>query len=313
MAAKKLINSVSLEGLLYEHKLEKKITGENSKAPGTEYIAGTISIATDGECLNVVPVHYSYVTPTTSTGKENRNYKLFCDIIDGNLGTVMGNGKENAAKLHVDTAIDLNEFYTDRDGKEELVSAKRLEGGFVTKVAEIAEEVTKRNFFKVDMLITKAVEMEANEEKNLPAKVVLSGYIFDFRRSALPVSFSVTNPAAMQYFLNAEPSDKDPFFTQVWGSQLSQTIKIKSETESAFGETLVTESSRTRKDYIITGAAREPYVWDDENTLTAKEVSEMMANREIKLATIKKNRDEYKAASQAPASAIKPAAGNFIF
>ena len=65
------------------------------------------------------------------------------------------------------------------------------------------------------------------------------------------------------------------------------------------------------KDYIITGAANETYVWDDEDTLTAKEVSEMMAAREIKLATIKKNRDDYKATKN---SAIKTVAtGDYNF
>lgn len=311
--AKNLINKVSLEGLFYEHKLEKKITGENSKAPGTEYITGTISIATDAECLNVVPVHFSYVTEKTSKGKTNKNYDLFVKIIEGKLPTVMANGKEEAAKLHIDTAIALNEFYIERDGKEELVSAKRLEGGFVNEVAEISSEITKRNFFDVDMLITKAVRVEANEERQLPEKVTISGYVFDFARHIMPVSFSVTNPAAMEYFENAEPSEKEPFFTRVWGSQLSQTIKIKNETESAFGETLVTESTRSRKDYIITGAAKEAYVWDDESTLTAKEVSEMMAAREVTLASIKQNREEYKKSAATPASSFKAKEEDYNF
>lgn len=318
MAAKKLINSVSLEGLLYEHNLEIKKSGENSKNPGTEYLSGTISIATDGEdCLNIVPVHYTYVTETTSTGKPNRNYGILTKIINGALGTVMKDGKENAAKLHVDTAIDLNEFYTaGADGSDELVSAKRLEGGFINEVPVIAEEVTKRNFFKADMLITKVVRLEANEERNLPEKAQVSGYIFNFRREALPVSFSATNPAAMDYFEGLEASSKDPVFTQVWGSQLSQTVVRRVETESAFGEKLVTEIPSSRKDYIITGAASEPYIWDSEDTLTAKEVTEMMAAREIKLASIKKNRDEYKATKSATPSAIpstKTASGDYNF
>jgi hypothetical protein len=41
------INEVTIEGILYEHSLEKKVTGPNSKNPGTEYITGTISVATD--------------------------------------------------------------------------------------------------------------------------------------------------------------------------------------------------------------------------------------------------------------------------
>ena len=58
----KLKNETHIEGYLYEHALEKKQTGPNSKNPGTDFIAGTISIATDEACLNIVPVHFTYVT-----------------------------------------------------------------------------------------------------------------------------------------------------------------------------------------------------------------------------------------------------------
>jgi hypothetical protein len=315
MAQKKLVNMVSLEGLLYEHKLEKKVSGDNSKNPGTEYITGTISIATDGmECLNIVPVHFSYVTATTSTGKPNRNYGLFVKILNGELGTVMSDGKEAAAKLHVDSAIDLNEFYTENENKEdELVSSKRIEGGFISEVAEIDESVLKRNHFKVDMLITKVNTVEADEERQLPAKAVVSGYIFNFRRELLPVSFSATNPAAMNYFEGLGASEKEPTFTQLWGSQLSQTVVKKTETKNAFGETLIDEAKYSRKDYIITGAASETYEWDDENTLTAKEVTEMLAAREVKLATLKKNREDYKAAKATSAGAAKTTKGDYDF
>lgn len=311
--AKKLINSASLEGYLYEHKLEKKVTGAQSKNPGTEYISGTISVATDPDCLNVIPVHFSYVTEKTSGGKTNRNYSLFIKIINGEVNTVMANGKDNAAKVHVDTVIDLNEFAIENDkGEYEIVSAKRLEGGFVSLVSAISDDITKKNFFRQDMLITKVARMEANEEKQLPEKVVLSGYIFNFKKEALPVSFSVTNVGAMNYFESANISSKEPMFTQVWGSQISQTVMKKITTESAFGDTLVTETPNTRKDYIITGAAKEPYVWDSEDTLTAQEVTEMMAAREIKLASIKKNREDYKA-NKAAATTAPVASGDYIF
>ena len=55
---KKMINTVHIEGILYSHTLEDKVTGENSKNPGTSYIAGTIDIATDDACTNVVSIHY---------------------------------------------------------------------------------------------------------------------------------------------------------------------------------------------------------------------------------------------------------------
>ena len=43
-----------IEGYIYEHKREEKVSGETSKNPGTPFISGTLSIATDDELLNVV-------------------------------------------------------------------------------------------------------------------------------------------------------------------------------------------------------------------------------------------------------------------
>ena len=57
---KKMTNESHIEGLLYEHKLELKVSGPNSKAPGTQFINGSISIATDDACLNIVDVHFTY-------------------------------------------------------------------------------------------------------------------------------------------------------------------------------------------------------------------------------------------------------------
>ena len=51
---KKMINNVHLEGWLYEHNLELKTSGANSKNPGTEYITGTVSIATVGSLCDKV-------------------------------------------------------------------------------------------------------------------------------------------------------------------------------------------------------------------------------------------------------------------
>ena len=52
----------------------------------------------------------------------------------------------------INTALDLNDFYTDRDGNETLVSAKRNEGGFVTIVNKLDADETKRNTFEFDFL-----------------------------------------------------------------------------------------------------------------------------------------------------------------
>ena len=310
---KKMINTTHIEGLLYEHKLELRESGPNSKNPGTKFIMGTDDIATDDACTNIVSVHFTYVTATTAKGATNATFTTLMNIVDGKYGTVMANGKENAVKLRIDSALGLNEFYTDRNGQEELVSAKRNEGGFVHVADSLAEDETMRNTFKCDMLITGVKEVEADEEKKLPAKAVVRGAIFDFRGALMPVEFSAINPNAIKYFVGLGASNATPTFTCVWGRQVSETIVREIRTESAFGEDEVREVKNTRKDFVITGASKEPYAWDDESTLTATEVAEAVANRETYLATIKQRQDEYKASKNAASAAAAPAKTGFNF
>ena len=310
---KKMTNTTHVEGLLYEHKLELRESGPNSKNPGTKFIMGTVDIATDDACTNIVSVHFTYVTATTAKGATNATFTTLMNIVDGKYGTVMANGKENAAKLRIDSALGLNEFYTDRNGQEELVSAKRNEGGFVHVADSLAEDETMRNTFKCDMLITGVKEVEADEEKKLPAKAIVRGAIFDFRGALMPVEFSAVNPNAIKYFVGLGASNATPTFTCVWGRQVSETIVREIRTESAFGEDEVREVKNTRKDFVITGASKEPYAWDDESTLTAVEVAEAVANRETYLATIKQRQDEYKASKNAAPAAAAPSKTGFNF
>ena len=128
----------------------------------------------------------------------------------------------------------------------------------------------------------------------------------------MPVEFSATNPNAMRYFEGLEASQKNPVFTCVWGRQVSETIVKQIRTESAFGEDEVREVKNTRRDFVITGAAKEPYLWDDESSITAAELNEAIQKREVDLAAMKKRQDEYRA-SKSASKAAAPAAGGFNF
>lgn len=299
---KKMINETHIEGYLYDHSLELKVSGENSKKPGTQFIQGEIQVATDNECLNIVSVHYTYVTATTSKGSADSRWAVLNNIINGVYGTVMAKGKDNAAKVRIDSAIALNDFYVDREGQETLVSAKRNEAGFIHIVDSIAEDEKTRNTFKTDMIITNVRHIDADEEKKLPEKAIVKGAIFDFRGALLPVEFTATNSGAINYFEGLDASAKEPVFTKVWGRQISQVVVRKIVEESAFGDASVREVRNSHKDWVITGASQEPYVWDDESTITAAELTKAMSDRETYLAGIKQRRDEYLASKNGGSS-----------
>lgn len=308
---KKMNNKAHVEGWLYQHSLEMKESGPNSKNPGTVFISGNVEIATDNSMTNVITVHYTYVTATTSTGKTNATFNVLKDIVDKKLYTVMEHGAEKASLIAIDTAINLNEFYSSRNGQEELVSAKRLEGGFAVVKSNLNENENLRNTFDVDMIITSTNLKEADEEKNLPEKLILRGAIFDFRNALLPIDLSVLNTNGISYFEGAGISQSEPLFTRLQGRLVSEVITRTVTEENAFGAPSVKTYSSTRKDYVVDWAASEPYAWDDESSITTAELSKAMSDRETYLATIKQRQDEYNRSKNQAAAA--PAKGGFNF
>ena len=310
---KKMINKVHIEGWVYDHKLTSKVAGEKAKNPGVTFINGTVDIATDDNCLNIVTIHYSYVTPVTKQNKPNATFNALNSILTDNK-TVVKVGKENAVKVRADTSIGLNEFYSDRSGKEELVSAKRNEGGFIHIITDaLSEKDADRNNWEADTVVTKVREIEADPERNLPAKVVISGYMFDFKNALLPVDVVAYKESAQNYFLGLEASEANPTFIKLKGQQVSQVIIRTVTEESAFGdEPDVKEFKNTVREFVVTGAL-PPYEWDSEESITAQEMKEALASREITKAEIKQRQDEYNASRSTKAPAAAATEGEYHF
>lgn len=314
---RKVLNKEHIEGRVYEHNLAiKTVQNSESKNFGKEFIGGTIDIATDEDCTNIVTVTFTYVTETTSKGGKNETFTTLKNIIESGK-TVLIDGKDVATLIKIDTALAVNDFYTSRTGEEVLVTAKRNEGGFAHIVNKLCAE-SDRNTFEVDMLINGTRLVEADEEKNIAADyLVVKGAVFNFRNAILPVEFVVKNPSGIKYFDSLDASPSNMIFTKVWGKINSETVKTVKTEESKFGEAKVTEYERSVKEWVITGAANEPYELDDEkNGITMDEIKKALADREVYLADVKKRQDEYQASknSTTPAGAgVSAAQGGFNF
>ena len=295
---KKCINKVTIEGYLYQHNLAvKTVQNQASENYGKEFINGTIDIATDEAGLNVVPVHFTYVTPTTKAGGVNRTYTVLKSIVDG-APTWIESGKDLALKLKCEPSFALNDFVA-QDGQ--MVSQMIQEGGFISVVNELGPEET-RNTFTLDFLITNVTHVEADEEKNIAEDYcTVRGAGFNFRNALLPMTFKVTNPQGMNYFESLDATNTDPVFIKVWGRIINRTTRVEKIEESAFGDAAVTSYERKVKEWIITGVAKEAYDYGDENILTAEEITKAMQDRQVLLAEVKRQNEEYKA-SKATAS-----------
>lgn len=305
---KKMINSERVEGRIYQHSLVlKTVQNPASQNHGKEFISGNLEVATDEAGLNIVPVHFTYVVETTSSGNTNATYTNLKKIIDGGK-TWIANGKDEAMKVRIDTALALNDFYNNND---ELISTKVNEGGFVTILnGELAPE-GERNTFSTDMVITSTVRVEADPEKNIENDYVkVKGAVFDFRNNLLPVEFAVRTNEGMEYFEDLGASQNEPVFTKVWGKITCNSIVNEVKEETAFGEEAVRTFERKVKEWLITGTSKVPYDFGEEGVLTVEELKKAAQDREVRLADIKKRRDEYNASKQGatPATATPGAA-----
>lgn len=294
---RKAINTERIEGRIYQHNLTiKTVQNQTSANYGKEFISGNLEVAVDEAGLNVIPVHFTYVTEQTSSGKTNATFTNLKRIIDED-NTWVKVGKDNALKVRIDTALALNDFYT-QDGN--LVSVKTNEGGFVSFVNGDLCPENERNTFAADMVITKVDRVEANPEKNIDEDyVTVRGAIFNFRNDLLPVDFTVRHKDGMKYFEDLGASNAEPVYTKVWGKIMCMTSISEVKEDSAFGESSVRTYERKEKEWTITGTAKVTYDFGDEKVLTADELKKAMQNRETMLAEIKARSDEYRASKAA--------------
>lgn len=318
---KKNLNSINVSGRIYSfgengrNMLELKVSGPGSKNPGTEFISGTINVATDEAGLNVVPVHFSYVTAVYGqSGKANPNFATLKKIIaDGNAKTWVEAGKDGATKLKIDGALALNEWWTKENDEDRLVSTKVNEGSFINIVNELPAE-DERTKFTVDMLITRVNHIDADDDKIKEDYDVLGGAIFNFRNEILPMELLVRNPQGMKYFESLDPDE--PTFTKVWGKiNCSTTVNTITE-KSAFGEASVRTFERKVREWVVTGCSTAGYEYGNEEVLTAEDIQKAMGDREVMLAEQKKRSEEAKAKNAqvtATPAAPKAKVGGFNF
>ena len=93
---RKNVNKETIEGRVYEHDLTlKTVQNQQSENFGKEFINGSLSVATDEEGLNVITVHYTFVTEITKKGAVNPTFTNLKRIIESGKSWV-ADGKEAA-------------------------------------------------------------------------------------------------------------------------------------------------------------------------------------------------------------------------
>lgn len=321
---RKNLNKAKISGYVYQlcnnrgrDGLKAGVTGPNSKAPGTEFISGTIEVLTDLDTMNVVPVHFTYVTPIYASKKPNRNYNALLSLLEDYSEQTYLDVGEDAVKVSIDGSLALDDFPA-QDGS--MVSSPKIEGSFISIQKG---PVTFKNQFDADILITTINRVEADEEQGIEDHLKVRGCVFDFRNAVLPMTFKLTDPTGIAYLENCEPSSSNPIIVNTWGKVIYNSVTIETPVESIFGEPQVSTRTKRTRDMLIEGA-RTSFEFGAEDTITVEDLTKAMQDREVYLATVRQRAEDYAATKAAPAAketptpAAAPAPktpnrGNFVF
>lgn len=313
---RQMVNRVLLQGKVYDHSLKLRTVQREGENFGKEFINGTVSIATDDKNLNIVQVHYTYVTPLFKSGKENRNFSILKRIMDKGESVVGAKDGVEPLLVKIESSIDCNDFYP--NGGDELVSAQRVSDGFISIVKALPDNARERNKFESDTLLIGATKHEVDPEKNVTeAYMELRAAVFGYGGVLKPVRLVVKNPAAFSYFENLEPTTAKPALVNLWGRIENVTVKTEKTVESAFGEDKVETATHSVREWIVTGASKEPLPFGDEGVLTKDELVKLQADRETHLAEVKARAKEYaeqkKSSAPVNVAPAKIADGEFDF
>ena len=313
---RQMVNRVLLQGKVYDHSLKLRTVQREGENFGKEFINGTVSIATDDKNLNIVQVHYTYVTPLFKNGKENRNFSILKRIMDKGESVVGAKDDVEPLLVKIESSIDCSDFYP--NGGDELVSAQRVSDGFISIVKALSDDPRERNKFESDTLLIGATKHEVDPEKNVTeAYMELRAAVFGYGGVLKPVRLVVKNPAAFSYFENLEPTTAKPALVNLWGRIENVTVKTEKTVESAFGEDKVETATHSVREWIVTGASKEPLPFGDEGVLTKDELVKLQADRETHLAEVKARAKEYaeqkKSSAPVNTAPAKVADGEFDF
>lgn len=274
------INKANVRGYVFSQDLQKR----TSRA-GQEYIGGRMSIATDDAGMNVVQVDFTYIAPTFRNGNANPTYATLEQFIAGNVRTFESDGI-NATRVRVDGEVDVNDW-VNRDG--EAVCSKRIRGRFLHELAA-NEELDGRATFEGDALIQTAATRQSSDGSDY---MELRGFFFDFNKSLLPVTLSVSSEQGMQFFENQSITPSTPYFGNIAGVVQNTTVVTKQEEDASdigFGEPTVRTTTRTFRTWEVKTAHVAQEL--DETTITCDELKAAMAKRESDLAEVRKRWSE---------------------
>lgn len=209
-------------------------------------------------------------------GSENGIAKGYQTIIN-DYKSVASVGREEADKVRVTQGkIGLNEYFG-QDGQ--LRSYPELSTNFVNRI-QASDTYDPKAEFEAEVVVKTIIEEYKNDEET--GRVKLTGFIPLYGGKVIPFDFVVGGEGAEYIQGNYEPGQT----VKLFGKIVNFKEVKETEVEVAFGKPQKKTTSKTIREYLITGGL-DPY--EEENVLTYKidTIKKALTEREVYLEEMK--------------------------
>lgn len=303
---KKMINKISITGLVYESNLKESEKG---------YINGKIGIYTsnDSNITNVseVKVIAGRTYGNKEGAKKNPNYNGFKYIMEKGEELNYLTVGDNAIGVQINGAIGGNYFVAKgKEIKRENVTSSMVNNGSFITVFDNKKISSPKATFETDIMITGIIPEMAKDTEGNPIETgnyLVKGFIFDYRNTAIEVTYIAKTCeeglSAADYFSDLQ--DSLPIFTKVWGNINGFITTNEIIEESAFGAAKKVSFNSTKREYELTGALVSPY----EEGLTEEEFKAALQAREQEIAIALENQASRSTANNAIGAMPSPKTG----
>lgn len=269
------LNEVVIEGILSEVKLQEGTDSNGNPSIYGEYKIRTTNTINDRTYPVEIPIRV-YQSKITKNKKENPAYAAAMKIMKDYVSIAAG-GEEKATAVRLpEKSTSLQENFFMSKTTKQMVYGSQVRASFVNEINKADMKPGAR--FKVTMVIgEKSYEIKDGEETG---RLIIKGVIPQWGGKVDVIDFIVENRKIVDHIdQNWEKGD-----TVLVGGYINFTsiVETKADDSNTFGEVMQSRSTKSIREYIITGGHEEPLT-EEEGAYDQSDIAKALQERQSRV------------------------------
>ena len=279
------LNEVAIEGILSEIKLQEGTDKSGNPAIYGEYKIRTINVL-DGIEYNVeIPVRV-YQSKITKNKKENPAYDAAQKIMKDYVSIAAGGVEKATAVRLPEKSTSLQENFFMSKTTNQMVFSSGIRASFVNEINKA--DMKPSASFKTIIVIGELTD-ELNTDGEETGRLIIKGILPQWGGRVDVIDFIVANRKIIDHVRNNWQKGD----TVLIGGRINFTSVVESaaQSDNTFGEVMTSSSTKSIKEYIVTGCHEEPLTVE-EGAYAMEDIADALQERQKRIEEAKNKASE---------------------